>query len=135
MCHLTVIEPLEPICDGERAARDELAAQWSLAELVNDREVRCQVKDVEKWGGSRAIVRCFEDSINPEMLPRGMAWASDVKELVGLFARPPQRSRLVGQRGSGDPPDSWVQFCLEERRRNKLHGLGLDAHNHKKISS
>ena len=23
----------------------------------------------------------------------------------------------------------------EERRRNKLHGLGLDAHNHKKISS
>ena len=41
------------------------------------------------------------DSINAEMLPGGMAWAFDVKELVGLLARPPQRSRPAGQRANG----------------------------------
>jgi endonuclease YncB( thermonuclease family) len=54
-------------------------AKKALAGLVDGRELRCQVTDVEKWGGRRPIVRCFEGSINisAEMLQRGMAWAFD----------------------------------------------------------
>ena len=54
-------------------------AKTALAGLVDGRDLRCQVTDVEKWGGRRPIVRCFKGSINisVEMLQRGMAWAFD----------------------------------------------------------
>ena len=54
-------------------------AKQTLASLVDGRALTCQVTGVEKTGGRRPIVRCFEGSINisAEMLQRGMAWAFD----------------------------------------------------------
>jgi endonuclease YncB( thermonuclease family) len=50
-----------------------------LARLVDDRQLRCEVTDVEKSGARRPIVRCFDGGMNisEEMIRQGMAWAFD----------------------------------------------------------
>src|SRR5262249_28145983 len=54
-------------------------ATKALASLVNGREVRCEVTDLEKSGSRRPIARCFDGAVNlsAEMIRRGMAWAFD----------------------------------------------------------
>jgi endonuclease YncB( thermonuclease family) len=54
-------------------------ATAALASLVNGRQVRCEVTDLEKTGARRPIARCFDGEVNlsAEMIRRGMAWAFD----------------------------------------------------------
>jgi endonuclease YncB( thermonuclease family) len=73
--------------EREQECKDEQNKTWScgadaetaLAGLVNGRELRCEVTDLEPGGARRPIARCLEGSvsISAEMIRRGMAWAFD----------------------------------------------------------
>jgi endonuclease YncB( thermonuclease family) len=64
--------------DG-KAWRCGTDAAKALAGLVDGRQLRCEVTDLEKSGARRPIVRCFDGVINisAEMIRQGMAWAFD----------------------------------------------------------
>ncbi len=54
-------------------------AKAALARLVNDKQLRCDVRDVEPIRGRRPIVRCFDGNheINVEMVRLGLAVVFD----------------------------------------------------------
>ena len=77
------------------------AAGKAMAELVDGRDVRCEVKSLEPIGGRRPIAVCFvgNTSVNDEILRRGMAWSferylkgnpTDLTQGLGLWQGPSQ---------------------------------------------
>jgi endonuclease YncB( thermonuclease family) len=71
----------------DQECKDREGKSWScgadaakaLADLVDGRQLRCEVTDLEKSGAMRPIARCFDGAVNisAQMIQQGMAWAFD----------------------------------------------------------
>ena len=119
--------------EHDQKCKDVAGEEWpcgteatkALGSLVNGREIRCEVTDVDAVRAGRPIVKCLVGGVNisEEMLRRGLAWAFEkylkghpnYDQLKKLEAEA-KASGLGVWRGEAEPPweyrhNHWDRFA------------------------
>jgi endonuclease YncB( thermonuclease family) len=120
--------------ESDQTCKDQNDKDWAcghdaraaLERLVRDRDLRCEVREVDQY--SRPIGHCFagETNISEEMMKVGMAWAfvRYSKDYVALEADA-QREKVGVWRGTAEAPWDFRAKCWERAAKASPNGCPI----------